>query len=380
MRRGFPPCCPPFRAGPPWWPAGEAWPPAGEPGVHWRRVRGRFVRRMATLAATLLLLVVLAVSLALSFAGMALGVVPALRGVWIALPLVIVVGLLAAAAALARNALRRAASPAAELLEAIGRLAEGDYEVRVDERGLPELRRVARAFNEMAARLGAHDRERRHLLADVAHELRTPLAVLQGNVEGMLDGIYPRDDQHLATLAEETQILAKLIEDVRTLALAETRTLELHREVVDPACLVEDAVAAFRAAADEHGVAIVAECATGLPAVSADPLRIRQVLSNLLANAIEHTPAGGEVRVRCSKGDEPDTIAVSVADTGSGIAPEELPRIFDRFYKSKTSRGSGLGLAIAQQLVALHGGGIGAESTLGSGTTIRFTLPVQALA
>jgi signal transduction histidine kinase len=377
MRQRFPPCGP-FRCGPPWWLAGEAWTPPGDAGLHWRRMRGRFVRRMAALAAMFGLLMVLALSLALSFAGVALGIVPGPRGIWIVPALATVVGLFAAGAVLVQIALRRAASPAAELLEAIGRLAEGDYDVRVAERGVPELRRVARAFNAMAAGLGAHDRERRHLLADVAHELRTPLAVLQGNVEGMLDGIYPRDDRRLGTLLEETQILSKLIEDVRTLALAETRTLELHRELVDPACLVDDAVAAFRAAADEHGVAIVADCDVASATVFADPLRIRQVLSNLLANAIEHTLAGGEVRLRCSiNRSQPDTIAISVSDTGSGIAAEDLPRIFDRFYKSRTSRGSGLGLAIAQQLVGLHGGTIGAESTLGEGTTVRFTLPMR---
>ena len=365
------------RHGPPWWPAGEPWPPTGDARLRWRRVRGRFVRRVAVLMFTFSVVMTLALSLALSLAGVVLGVVPFPRAIWIATAAAILFAFLCGAAAFARDAMRGAASPAAELMEGIGRLAEGDYGVRVAERGLPELRRVARAFNEMAARLGAHERERRHLLADVAHELRTPLAILQGNVEGMLDGLYARDDARLGAVLEEAQVLSKLAEDVRTLALAETRTLELHREAVDPAGLVEDAVAAFRAAADERRVALATDCAAGLAPALVDPVRVRQVLSNLLANALAHTPEGGRVRVECGPGDGPGSVAVSVADTGSGIAPEDLPRIFDRFYKEAASPGSGLGLAIAQQLVALHGGTIGAESAPGRGTTIRFTLPAS---
>ncbi len=269
--------------------------------------------------------------------------------------------------------LRHTATPFADLMDAADRIADGDYSVRVAERGPRQIRTLLRTFNDMFARLQATDEQRRNLLADVTHELRTPLTVIQGNLEGLLDCIYPRDDAHLAPILEETRLLSRLIDDLRTLALTESGALKLQKERTDLAELTNEVAASFRAQADESGVNLVAETDAGLM-MEVDPARIREVLENLIANALRYTPRGGTIRVKCSGEGERAQIAVS--DTGTGIPPEDLPRVFNRFYKSRDSRGTGLGLAIAKNLVAAHGGEIVAESEAGKGTTIRFTLPL----
>jgi two-component system, OmpR family, sensor histidine kinase BaeS len=196
--------------------------------------------------------------------------------------------------------------------------------------------------------------------------------VVQGNLEGLIDGIYPRDDAHLQPILEETRVLSRLIDDLRTLALAESGALKLQIEPTDLAMLVSETVAFFQAQAD--GVELSADAEPGL-VLEIDPERIRQVLENLLANALRYTPRSGTIRVRCFA--EGAHAKVSVSDTGAGIPPDELPHIFDRFYKSRDSRGTGLGLAIAKNLVVAHGGEISAQSALDKGTTIHFTLPLQ---
>jgi len=278
----------------------------------------------------------------------------------------VIVGLL-----LAGRALRRAATPIGDVMEAAQHVAEGDYSVRIAEHGPHETRALARTFNSMVARLQADDEQRRDLLADVTHELRTPLTVIQGNLEGLLDGIYPRDDAHLEPILEETRILSRLIDDLRTLTLAESGALKLQKEPTDLALLASETVASFRAQADTAGVELSADVGPGLT-FEVDPERIRQVLENLIANALRYTPRGGRIRVRCLA--QGTHAVVSVSDTGAGISPDDLPHIFDRFYKSRDSRGTGLGLAIAKNLVAAHGGEISAQSVLGQGTTIQFTL------
>jgi signal transduction histidine kinase len=258
-----------------------------------------------------------------------------------------------------------------ELVDATARVEAGDYAARVDEpvRGPRPLRSLVRGFNTMAARLEGDERQRRTLLADVSHELRTPLAVISGSLEAILDGVHPPDAQHVGALLDETRVLERLIEDLRTLALAEGGTLPLHREPTDVAVLARDVAAAFAGGP----VAVTVEAEPGRP-LDVDPVRIRQVIANLVANAVRHTPAEGSVRIGARN--EPDGSAtVEVRDTGRGIAPELLPHVFDRFVKSPESRGSGLGLAIARQLVEAHGGTIDAESRPGEGTTIRFRLP-----
>jgi len=278
---------------------------------------------------------------------------------------------------LVARGLRGMASPAGDVMEAAGRLAGGDYGVRVVERGPAELRRLARAFNDMAARLEAHEEQRRHLLAEVTHEIRTPLAVIQGNLEGIVDGVYPRDDAQLQAVLDETRFLTALVEDLRTLALAETGQLPLHPEAVDVGALATETVASFQQRAAAAGVTLDVQASDGL-VLEADPVRLRQVLAILLTNAFHHTPPGGRVGVAVGPHAGPsDAVAISVADTGKGIAPADLPHVFERFYKSPESRGSGLGLAIAHNLVTLHNGSLAAESTVGTGTTLRVTLPAQ---
>ena len=263
--------------------------------------------------------------------------------------------------------LRRFSRPLDDLLTASDRVADGDYSVRVEEKGPREVRSMARAFNSMAERLQVTDRQRRDMLADVTHELRTPLTVIRGEVEGMLDGVYPADESRLKSILEETQLLSRLVDDLRTLALAEAGALQLRREPVQPGELVREAVAAFQSAAEAKGVKIQVEAGESAP-VELDPERIREVLHNLLSNALRYTPSGGVIRVTSSEN------SISVSDSGPGIAPEELPRVFERFYKSSDSGGMGLGLSIAKYIVEAHGGTITAENAPEGGIVITFTL------
>lgn len=218
--------------------------------------------------------------------------------------------------------------------------------------------RVGRVFREQ-------DHLRRQLMADVAHELRTPLAILQGRIEGLLDGVYPRDDARLAELLAETQHLGRLVEDVRTLANAEAGALDLRKERVDLAELIRDAAAAI-------AVPVTLHLPEHLPPIDVDPVRIREVLLNLLSNAVEHAPEGTMTLSAEARGRE---LVIRVRDDGRGIAADELPRLFERFHKGRHSRGSGLGLSIARKLVLAHDGTIDVESAAGSGTTFTVTLP-----
>jgi signal transduction histidine kinase len=272
--------------------------------------------------------------------------------------------------------IRRMAAPIGDVMEAADRVAAGDYRARVEPRGSREVRGLARAFNAMAERLEANEERRRDLLADVAHELRTPLSVIRGNAEALIDGLYPPDEEHLAPIVEETDLMARLLDDLTTLSTAEAGVLPLHREQVSPADLVEEPVAAFRQRAEVAGVALETLAAANLPNVDVDPVRIREVLGNLLSNALRHTPSGGSVTVEVEAGEDGMSVRFAVRDTGSGIAPEQLGHVFDRSSKAVDSDGAGLGLAIAKGLVEAHGGAIEAQSEPGRGTAIRFTLPV----
>jgi two-component system, OmpR family, sensor histidine kinase BaeS len=272
------------------------------------------------------------------------------------------------------RSIRSVARPVGNVMEAADRVASGDYSARVDERGPPEMRSLARSFNQMTQRLAESDRRRRELLADIAHELRTPLSVIRGNAEAILDGLYPADRDHLEPLLEETVVMARLLDDLRVLSTAEAGVLRLHREPVRPEDLVEDAVAAFRTQADAQRVRIEARVSPGLPELDVDRVRIGEVLANLLTNSLRHTATGGSVTISAERA-RTGPVAFEVADTGAGIDPEELPHLFDRFVKAADSGGVGLGLAIAKALVEAHGGTISARSELGHGTTVRFELP-----
>ena len=364
------------RRRPPWWPEGEPWPPSGPPGPRvWRQMRGRFFWRVGGLFAFLFVVVFGGCTAAFWLAMLGLGLIqlPGAANISSGASGLIILGLGVIGLLVIGRALRRLAMPIGDLMEAAGRVAEGDYSARVAEHGPREVRALTRAFNAMAARLQADEETRRNLLADVTHELRTPLTVVQGNLEGLLDGVYPRDDAHLAPILEETRVLSRLVDDLRMLALAESGALKLQTEPTDLAILLSEAAASFRAQADAAGVTLSVDVPSDLPLLDLDPERMRQVLSNLIANALRYTPPGGTIGVRAGGGGE--RVTVSVSDTGAGIPADDLPHVFDRFYKSGDSRGTGLGLAIAKNLVAAHGGEIAAQSAPGRGTTIQFTLP-----
>ncbi len=296
---------------------------------------------------------------------------------WPALVAVMVpVTLVVLGAARAFWAMRRVASPLGAVMDAAESVAEGDYATRVAEHGPPPVRALARSFNTMTERLQHADRQRRDLMADLAHELRTPLSVLQGRIEGLIDGVYPLEPGQLDQLLDQTKILSRLIEDLRTLALSDAGVLALQREPMDVTDLMKEVVDSFEAEATRLSVSLQLDAPPDPVTVEADAVRIKEVLANLLANALSHTPAGGSVRLALSSA--ADAVSVSVADTGSGMSADDVARMFDRFYKGRNSRGAGLGLAIARNLVGAHGGHIMATSVLGKGTTVKFTLPAQA--
>jgi signal transduction histidine kinase len=360
---------------PPWWPENEAWPPRS--ATAWRRSAGRlFVRRVVLVLAALLFLIIAANVLVFSLPGPfreahggRFGKFPGFIG------LVLLVFIIIAAF----RYIRHLASPIGEVMEAADRVARGDYSVRVTPRGAPELRGLIASFNEMAGRLETNEVQRRRLIADVAHELRTPLSVIRGNAEGVLDGLYAADDQSLGPIVDETKTMARLLDDLQTLTMAETGTLKLYRQTVDPRTLVEGVVAAFAGQSAEKDVELRADlgaAAGGPPELDVDPVRIRQVLENLVSNALRYTPPSGSIVVGIRP--EGASVAFRVIDSGAGIHPEDLPHLFDRFTKSADSGGSGLGLAIAKTLVEAHGGEIGASNAAAGGAVMTFRLPLPA--
>src|SRR6184192_671510 len=306
--RGWGP--PPGRR-PPWWPEGEPFPPE-----RWGR-RGYgpppFIRWIGCF-------VLSALALALLTGGL-LGALFGHEGFHpIVLFPILVIILIAVAVG---GGVRRMTRPMSNLIDAARRIESGDYSAQVPEWGSPDVRSVARAFNSMSARLKTIDEQRRSFMADVTHELRTPLSVIRGQAEAINDGVYPPDAVHLAPILDATQTLNRLVEDLRTLVLTDAGNLVLHKEPTDLGALVRDTVESFRPQADAKGLALTAEAAEGLPAVEVDPARIRQVIGNLLSNAIRHTPSGGSVTVAVTA---PAT--VTVTDTGEGISPELLPHVF----------------------------------------------------
>jgi len=301
-------------------------------------------------------------------AGALIGGLVAQLGGWpvAVLAIVFVALLLVAAASVARRMTR----PMESLIDAAGRIEAGDYSVQVAESGPRDLRSVARAFNQMSARLKASDEQRRGFLAELAHEFRTPLTVIRGQAEAIADGVYPGDTAHVSPILDATETLDRLVEDLRTLVLTDAGNLVLHREPTDLGALSADTVESFRTQAEAANLTLTAEAADNLPPVELDPARIRSVLGNLLSNAIRHTPAGGSVKVAVTG--SADELVVAVTDTGQGIPPELLPHVFERFVKGTNSPGSGLGLAIAHDIVAGHGGKLEIQSAAGLGTTIRL--------
>jgi two-component system OmpR family sensor kinase/two-component system sensor histidine kinase BaeS len=295
---------------------------------------------------------------------------------------------------------QRLSRPLRDITRAAQQLAGGQLDVQVRRAPIRELDELAQAFNAMARSLDQADKQRRQMTADIAHELRTPLTIIKGRLEGLQDGVYSPTSDEVDRLLGETALLERLIEDLRLLALAEAGQLPLYREPLEPHDLLASARAAFAGQAKAQGVALHVEAAGDLPQIDADPQRMAQVLANLVANALRYTPEGGSIVLSAIQGvaddrrqttddgnglqptaDRPSTVVFRVCDTGQGIAPEDLPHVFDRFYRADRSRtrgsgGAGLGLAITRQIVVAHGGQIWAESELGRGTTISIALPV----
>ena len=332
----------------------------------------RFLWRIAGFMAAAFLLIAVMLTIGVVLAGTAVGVIEAphqVRFLAIAALVVFVVVIFRGS-----RRFQRMAVNLGEFVDAAGRIEAGEYGVEVAERGPRELRSLARAFNAMSARLATADRNRRTFVADMTHELRTPLAIIRGQAEGIGDGVYPGDQAHVSPILDATESLETLVDALATMTLADVGSLRLKREAVDVPVLVTTSLAAFQSAADAAGVRLVPELAPDLPSVDADPARIRGVLGNLLSNAIRYTPSGGTVTVGAARSG--DMVAFAVRDTGQGIPSELRPRIFERFVKGSGSPGSGLGLAIAKDVVSAHGGTIEAISDPGKGTEIRFTLPV----
>jgi signal transduction histidine kinase len=261
--------------------------------------------------------------------------------------------------------------PVGRLVDAAAKLSDGDYSARVPEVEGGPMRQVVRSFNGMAERLEKSSEQRRRLLADVGHELRTPLTVIQGELEAMADGVHPFSPEQIEVLLDETRLLARLIDDLRVLSLSEGGELKLDIESIEAGTLVADAIASYQALAARSNITLTATADTG--SLLADPLRLHEVLANVIANAIRHTPAGGTVAVTATS--FPTGWMFLVSDTGTGIPAEQLPLIFERFAKGADSHGTGLGLSIARELVRAHGGEMKASSIVGQGTTIEFSIP-----
>lgn len=272
--------------------------------------------------------------------------------------------------------------PLKSLTMAASAVAAGDLSQRVSVSSGDEISDLADAFNRMAAQLDRAETLRQQLTADIAHELRTPITVIQGNVEALQDGIFPLTQEALEPILDKTLLLRRLVEDLRQLALAESGQLSLIPEPLDLGHLAGQTLDAFHLPAEARGVELSLELADDLPLVRADRQRVQQVLDNLLSNALRYTPDGGRITVALER--ENESVQVSVTDTGPGIPAEALPNVFERFYRADQSRerlsdggGSGLGLAVARSIVEAHSGRIGVQSPPGQGATFWFSLPVD---
>lgn len=268
------------------------------------------------------------------------------------------------------------------LASAADALAEGQLDTRVVVRRRDEIGRLGERFNEMGERIATTDRTRRAFLSNVSHDLRTPVSIIQGTVERMVDARdsgQPADDSSLNVIQHESRMLAHLIDDLFTLARVEEHRLRLDRVAMSIPDLVDEAVTGMRALAwSQQKVTVESLVSPDLPLVNADPTRVRQVVNNLLYNALRHTPEGGLIVVQAVQRGSLAEIAIS--DTGRGISPELLPNVFTRYYQAERSQrspgGSGLGLSIVKQIVEAHDGTISVESEQGQGTTFRFSLPL----
>jgi signal transduction histidine kinase len=258
-------------------------------------------------------------------------------------------------------------------------IAGGDLSQRVDLKSKDEIGDLGRAFNDMAENLAHAEELRQNMTADIAHELRTPLSVIRGNLEAILDGVFEPTKENVVSIHKQAILLSRLVDDLQELALADAGQLRIEREPTDLSALIQRTISAIAPRAEQDGVALFTDLAQDLPTLSADPQRLSQVLGNLLDNAVQHSPEGGTITVRATTAGE--NVRVDVVDQGPGLTAEELSLVFERFYRGDEARtratgGAGLGLAIVKQLVEAHGGRAWAESVEGEGTTFSFIVPV----
>jgi signal transduction histidine kinase len=273
---------------------------------------------------------------------------------------------------------RRIVNPLAEVIAASRAVTAGKLEARVEVQGPQDLVVLTDSFNQMAASLERNDHERRDLLADIAHELRTPLSAIRGRLEGMLDGVYPYDQHHISLALKANYMLERLVEDLRFLTLAETHQLHFEKKETDQQALAVRSLEMFCAEAQEKDIQLQLLPASGDYIAFLDPQRTEQVIGNLVSDALRYTPAGGKVWLVLEKNDT--QVTISVCDDDPGIPEEDLPSIFNRFWRKDKSRachtgGSGLGLAIAKQLIEVQGGSISAENLPAGGRNMRIKIP-----
>ena len=278
---------------------------------------------------------------------------------------------------------RQITRPIRSLATGAAHISSGDLGYRVKIHANDEMGKLAESFNDMAQKLDDSEQSRRRLVSDVAHELRTPLTIIQGTVDGIADGVFQPDRKHLDSIREQTLLLTHLVNDLRDLSLAESGQLKLERLSTDMLDLIQRKIAQFEVNARQKNIRLKLENQSSIAPIDIDAKRIEQVMGNLLSNAIRHTPEAGQITIAMrtqgstSGGRE---LVVSVVDTGEGIPAENLPHVFERFYRVENSRsrsegGVGLGLAIVKQMVQAHGGRVWVESLSGQGSTFYFSLP-----
>ena len=300
--------------------------------------------------------------------------------------MIVTIALVAGGAALVASLLgvvaaRRLTRPIRDLERAATAVADGDLAVRS---GLAdrtdELGDLGRSFDAMAGELARGEAERRQFTQDAVHELRTPITVIEATTSAVLDGVYPHDDEHLRTVRDQARLLTRIVDDLRTISLAEGGRLELRRDPVDVGELVESAARDFEVRARDAGVTVAVEPPPSASTVLADADRVRQVLAAILDNAVRHTPPGGRITLATGEATRPAMVRIAIRDTGSGIAKDDLPYVFDRLYQADPARdrrtgSSGLGLAIVRALVEAHGGRVGADTAPGGGALVWLELP-----
>jgi two-component system OmpR family sensor kinase/two-component system sensor histidine kinase BaeS len=343
-----------------------------------RRTRHREAFHIRRRFLFLRLLTVFGLATVLMLAGGALAILALLDTRWLILPACLLPLL---GWGLAVHAFRDIITPLTALIGTAEEVAGGDLSQRVQVEGRGGFGQLIDTFNHMIEQVERAEGQRRQMAADIAHELRTPLHIIQGNLEGVLDGVYRPTDDHIRLVLDETRLLNRLVDDLRTLAMAEARQLTLHKEAVQVGDLLADVQTTFGGTALAEKIILTLEISPAMAAatINVDVLRMNQVLGNLVTNALRHTSPGGRIILAAQRAD--GDMVLSVRDTGEGIPPDKLPHIFERFWRGDAARsridgvGGGLGLAIVQQLVRLHGGWVTVESRPGAGSTFHIHLP-----